>query len=511
MKKTMPKNLVEMLDASVNSSPDKVALLFADKKMSYQQLGADSDCFAQGLKNLGVIIGDKVGIFLQNSPVFVVAYFGALKLDATVVPLNHMLKPQETEFIMRNADVRVVVTSLAFLDTLRAVKENLPGLKHIILIDGVTADTLNFYNIIERTTMKFEKQEIDSGSIASILYTSGTTGRPKGAMLTHDNFISNCFACTKAVDLQKKDNVICLLPMFHSFAWTVCVLMPFTKSASVTIIDSLRPFRKVVRNVVKKKVTIFVAIPSVYHILAHISIPATFISRILKMIRSLRVCISGAAALPSEVLEAFEAKFRVPLLEGYGLTETSPVVSLNPLRGIKKVNSIGLPVSGVKVKVVNDKDEQLPSGEIGELIVKGRNVMRGYFKNKEETSKTLKNGWLYTGDLSKTDEDGYLYIVDRKKDMINVRGLNVYPAEIERVLLKNVKIEEAAVVGVPDKYKGEVPKAFIVVRKDVSLPRQELIRYLRKNLAAYKIPKYIEFRQVLPKTATGKIAKRQIT
>jgi long-chain acyl-CoA synthetase len=510
MEKELPKNLIEILDSSANTSPNKIAMYFVDKKITYRQLSSFSDRFAQGLRNLGIKRKDKVAIFLSNSPEFVIANFGIMKAGLTVVPINNMFKQEETEFILSDAGVSCVVTSLTYLDIIRPIKEKLNSLKNIILVDGITSDTLNFYEIIERTTSKVKSEKIDKQSIASILYTSGTTGRPKGAMLTHGNFLSNCYACIQAINARKADNFICLLPMFHSFAWTVCVLIPLYVAASIVIIDSLWPFRKVIRNVIKKKVSVFVGIPSIYHILAHMHIPPVFTSRVLKMIDPLRICISGAAALFPEVLKEFEDKFWVPLLEGYGLTEASPVVSLNPIRGIRKPGSVGLPIEGVEVKVVDEDGRQLKSGQIGELLVKGPNVMKGYFNNNQATDQTIKQSWLYTGDLCKIDRDGYIFIVDRKKDMINVRGLNVYPAEIERILLRHPKIKEAAVVGVADRFKGEVPKAFVVLKQNQELSQAEIVNYLRKNLAKFKIPKFVEFREILPKTTTGKIAKRQL-
>ena len=511
VKKESPKNLVAMLNTASALNPDRMAMYFIDKRITYRELSGASDRLAQGLKNLGAQRDNRIAIFLSNSPEFVISYFGIIKAGSIAVPINNMFKEQEAEFILDDANASVVITSLLFLNMIRSIKENLKSLKYIILVDGITADTLNFYEIIERTTATFKQAVIDKDSIASILYTSGTTGQPKGAMLTHENFLSNCFACIQAIDAKKTDNFICLLPMFHSFAWTVCVLMPLSVAASITIIDSLRPFRKVVRNVIKKKVTVFVGIPSIYNILAHIHIPSIFTSRILMLIGPLRICISGAAALPTEVLSEFEEKFKVPLLEGYGLTESSPVVSLNPMRSMRKPGSVGLPIEGVQVKVVDQQLNQLAPGKIGELLVKGPNVMKGYFKNEQATNQTIKDNWLFTGDMAKIDQDGYIYIVDRKKDMINVRGLNVYPAEIEKVLLRHPQIAEAAVVGQRDRFKGEVPKAFIVLKDDEELSVYEVINYLRKNLAMFKIPKFIEFRDNLPKTATGKVAKRKLT
>ncbi len=510
MRKESPKNLIEMLNVSTALTPDRIAIYFMDRRMTYTELSFRSDRFARGLRNLGIGRGNKVAIFLPNSPEFVIAYFGIIKVGSTVVPINNMFKQSETEFILRDAEASAVITSLSYLEIIRAIKEKFRILEYIILIDGITPDTLNFYEIIERSTSKLKPIGLKADDVASILYTSGTTGHPKGAMLTHKNFLSNCYACVKAIRAKRSDNFICLLPMFHSFAWTVCVLLPLSVSASITIVDSVHPFRKVVRNVIKKKVTVFVGIPSIYHILAHMQIPSIFTSRILKMISPLRICISGAAALSPEILERFEARFRVPLLEGYGLTEASPVVSLNPMKGIRKGGSVGVAIHGVKVKVIDEQNRELPCGRIGELLVKGDNVMKGYLKNTQATEQAIRDNWLYTGDLGRIDEQGYIYIVDRKKDMINVRGLNVYPAEIEKVLLRHPKIKEAAVVALPDRLKGEVPKAFIVRREDSDLSRPELIKYLRRNLALFKIPKFFEFKDSLPKTATGKVAKREL-
>ena len=506
----VPENLIEILDIASQNYPEQIAMYFLDRRISYSELYFTVNRFAQGLSNLGVRREDRVGLLLANSPEFVISNFGIVKTGATVVPINNMFKEEEVEFIIRDAKVTVIVTSLAYLDIIKSIKERVASLKHIILVDGIVSGTLNFYEIIERTISAFRPIKLSADSIASILYTSGTTGQPKGAMLTHSNFLSNCMACVKSINAKDNDNFMCFLPMFHSFAWTVCVLMPIAAGASITIIDSLRPFRKVIRNVVRKKVTVFVGIPSIFQILTHIHIPAIFTSRILKMIAPLRLCISGAAALSPEILERFEARFNIPLLEGYGLTETSPVVSLNPMRGRRKAGSVGLPLEEIEVKVVDEQDNDLLPGQIGELLVRGPNVMRGYLNNIQATQSTIKEDWLYTGDLGCLDEEGYIYIVDRKKDMINVRGLNVYPAEIERVLLNHSKIKEAAVVGVLDNYKGEVPKAFVVLQEGGKLTNAEITGYLRKKIASYKIPKFIEFCQSLPKTATGKVAKNKL-
>ncbi|HAZ10735.1 MAG TPA: long-chain fatty acid--CoA ligase [Candidatus Omnitrophica bacterium] len=510
MRDRLVENLTMMFEKSADKFPDKTALFFLDKKISYKELYHTASRLGQGLKNLGIKKKDKVALFLHNTPEFIVSYFAIINIETICVPINNMLKEEELGFILKDSGAKLIISSVANLDIINLAKMKSPDLKYTVIIDGLVPNTFNFYEIIERSIIKKEDVLIKPDEVASILYTSGTTGNPKGAMLTHKNFLSNVKSCISGIDVSEKDNFICVLPMFHSFAFTVCILLPLAVGASITIIEHVRPFRRVIRNIIKKKITVFIGIPAIFNVLAHMEIPHVFTSRVLKLIDPIKLCISGAAALPTEVLKAFENKFRVPLVEGYGLTEASPVVSFNPARGIRKPGSVGLPIEGVEVKIVDDKNNQLTCNEVGELLVKGDNIMKGYFNNDAETKEVIKDNWLYTGDIAKLDEDGYIYIVDRKKDMINVRGFNVYPVEIEKVLLKHPKIKEAAVIGIADKFKGEVPKAFIILKENETLSGSEVIKYLRKNLALFKIPKFVEFKQIFPRTSTGKILKRQL-
>ncbi len=494
-----PDNLAQLLDFSAGQFPLKTAVYFNDQEITYETLKVSSGRLSQGLLNLG-IKKENVAILLHNGIEFIISYFSIIKAASTVVPINSMFKEEETEYILRDSKAAAVISSVEFLNTLNSIKAKLPGLRYIILTDALTPETLNFYEIIERSPEKKNNSPLLKDDVASILYTSGTTGRPKGAMLTHGNLLSNVSSCVKAIDVSDKDNFICLLPMFHSFAWTVCVLMPFYIGAGITVVDSLRPFRKLIRNVVRKKVTVFIGIPSIFHILSQIQIPAVFTARVLKMIDPLRFCISGAAALPKEILAEFQAKFKVPLLEGYGLTEASPVVSLNPLKGKQKPQSVGIPLKDVEVRI-----------EDGELLVKGPNVMKCYFNNPEATKEAIKDSWLYTGDIAKIDEEGYIYIVDRKKEMINVRGLNVYPKEVESVLLGYPNIKEVAVVRYFDKNKGEVPRAYVVLSDPkLEFAPKEAVKFCRQHLAEFKIPKTLEVIDALPKSAIGKVLKNKL-
>jgi long-chain acyl-CoA synthetase len=488
----------------------RVALLFNDQRITYEQLSHSVNRFARGLKNVGVGRGDRVAILLVNSPEFVIAYFAIAKLGATVVPLNHMFKTEELHYVLGDAEASVVITASPFYDEALQLRLRLDSLTHIIGVDKKSADIISLDDIYDENPARELPGPVGGDDVAVILYTSGTTGKPKGAMLTHRNLLSNAVAAACAIHATKHDNFLCMLPLFHSFAWTACILLPFSIGGRSTIVESPRPFSNVIRNVIRHRVTIFVGVPSLYNILRDAPLPRRFTAPFLRFMNPLRLCISGAAALPGETLRQFEKRFRLPLLEGYGLTEASPVVSINPLKGVRKPGSIGVPIEGVDVSIAATEGILLGPDEVGELVVKGPNVMRGYFKLPEETGVALKDGWLWTGDMAKKDSDGYLYIVDRKKDMVNVRGLNVYPKEIEEILYQDPRVAEAAVIGIKDEHKGEVPKAFVALKDGCRLTESELVHFCRDRIASYKVPKHVEFRQSLPKNATGKILKKAL-
>ncbi len=501
--------LTEMLKESCRIYPKKNALIFGKKRITYRQLNNQVTAVSCGLIRLGIKKDEKVAILLKNCPEYVISYFAILKTGGIVIPLNFMLKEEELKYILDDAGVSTIITSPEFMPTINRLKLRLENLKQIIVVGEKTPGTINFSDLLSEPLADEKVLELKPDDVAAILYTSGTTGHPKGVMLTYRNLISNVVSSIKAIKFTKKDRFLCLLPMFHSFTWMACVLAPLYLGASIAIVESVKPFGKVLRNIIRNRITIFVAIPPIYNVLSNIPVPRVLISRLLRILNPLRICVSGAASLPVEVLKKFEAKFRLPLLEGYGLTEASPVVSINPEEK-RKPGSVGLPISEVEVKVVDEDGNQLPLNKEGELLVKGENVMKGYYKLPDETEKTIKGGWLYTGDVAKIDEDGYIYIVDRKKDMIIVRGLNVYPREIEEVLYLHPKVAEAAVVGIKDKLKGEVPIGYVALKVGEQVTERELISFLREKLASYKLPRTIEFRDSLPKTSTGKILKRAL-
>ena len=503
------QNLGEVLNTNARIHHNRTAIAFGQKKISYKSLNEITNQIAAGLVELGIRKQDRIALFLDNCPEFVISYYAILKAGAVVVPINYMFKIEETKFILQDSQAVCLITSRAYLDMAEELRLRVDSLKYIIAVSCARNDTIDFNRIKRHNTDNLNRVSCSLEDLAVILYTSGTTGFPKGAMLSHYNLISNADDSSKAIKATPSDALICILPLFHSFAATVCMNLPLLVGAKIVIMKSVRPFKRVIRAIRKNRVTVFVGVPSIYSILKNMKLPKIFHSPLIKLFNPVKFCISGAAALPVDTFIGFEKKFRIPLLEGYGLTEASPVVTLNPLKGKRKAGSIGITLSrNIELKIVDDKDNTLPPDKIGELLVKGPNVMRGYYKKEEANREVLKDGWLYTGDMAKFDREGYFYIVGRKKEMVNVRGLNVYPREIEEVLYQNPKVKEAAVIGIPDEHKGEVPKGFVVLKEDEGATEHEIIQYLRERLAPYKIPKYIEFRISLPKNTTGKILKR---
>jgi len=506
----VPKNLGELLSISAKLHFYRTAIIFGQKKISYKALDDLTSQIACGLLNLGIKKGDRAAIFLDNCPEFVISYFAVLKAGAVVVPINYMFKIEEAKFILEDSGAACLITSRAYVDMAEELRLRVESLKQIITTTKTYKDTLDF-GALRKEIMQdqLNKAARSPQDVAVILYTSGTTGHPKGAMLSHYNLISNALDSAAAIKANHRDTVICILPLFHSFAATVCMNLPLAIGATTVLLKSVRPFKRVIRAIRKNRVTIFVGIPSLYNILKGMKLPKVLSSMLIKFFNPVKICISGAAALPVETFYGFEKKFRIPLLEGYGLTEASPVVTLNLLKGKRKAGSIGISLSrNIELRIVDEQGNSLSPGQIGELLVKGPNVMQGYFKQPEASAQALKGGWLYTGDMAKFDQEGYFYIVGRKKEMINVRGLNVYPREIEEVLYQNPKVKEAAVIGIEDAHRGEIPKGFVVLKEDESATEHEMLQYLRERLASYKNPKCIEFRTSLPKNTTGKILKR---
>ncbi len=499
-------NFYEVIERNAKKFKKKT-VLFEDKtKISHMKLKELVDSFAKYLEVNGVSKGDKVSILMTNSKEFIIAFLAIEKLGAVPVPINTFLKRHEIEYILENSDSKLLITQGKFAKELDGILNEIPNLEKIIWSgDYPPLDEKNL-SFEEGLTLKdFEhiKPKANLDDVAVIIYTSGTTGKPKGVMLSYKNIFSNIVNITKAVDISHKDRFIVYLPMFHTFTLTATVLLPLYIGASIVIIKSIFPFSNILKQVLLKRVTIFMGVPEVYNALSKAKLPWYFM-----WFNRLRAFVSGGAPLSEATLKRMKDKFpKVPLLEGYGLSEASPVVSVNRPEKQKPL-SVGPPLPDYQVKIVDDELVELPVGKVGEIIVKGDNVMKGYYKNPEATEQTVINGWLLTGDLGYIDEDGFLYIVDRKKDLIISKGINIYPREIEEELMKHPAVELVAVIGKKDEVHGEIPVAFVQLKEGEKVSESELKKFLKDKLANYKIPRHFYFLEELPKNATGKVLKR---
>jgi long-chain acyl-CoA synthetase len=487
-------NLGSAFLVSTRQHPAKTALIWGDEEFSYEKLLRHAQGAATRLQQeYGVQPGHRIGIWLKNCPEFIPALFGVFFAGGIAVPINNFLKPYELNYILEDAGIDVLITDPALAATLSDGSVPAPKARIFSIEEFAQAEAA-----LPENWTPLERSE---SCIAVIIYTSGTTGRPKGAMLTHGNLLHNVQSCRQMLQVIEDDRFVLLLPMFHSFMLCVCVLLPLLSGSSILLVKSLHPPKNIIQEILARKATLLPAIPQFFRALIQAPLPPNI---------PLRLCISGAAPLPHEVLKAFTAKFPIPLLEGYGLSEASPVVSMNPIPGPWKPGSIGVPVPNVEVTIQNEAGEILPSHQIGELCVRGGNVMQGYWNRPEETAETLRNGWLRTGDLGYEDADGYFYITDRKKDMLLVNGINVYPREIEELLYQFPGVKEAAVIGIPDPRKGEQPVAYVAPDEGVTLDENSMLQFLRAKLADYKVPKKIISIPALPRNATGKILKTEL-
>jgi len=484
-------NLATAFALSAEKHATKVAIFWGESETSYAALLAQSKRVAAGLQNqFGVKPGDRVALWVKNCPEFVTAVFGVLSAGGVVVPINNFLKPAEVSFILNDAGVNVLITDpelAAHFETLKAARPSL----QVLRIDQFTA--LGTADL--RFAIDGSRAESD---LAALLYTSGTTGHPKGAMLTHGNFLHNVASCVAALEVQGDERVVVALPQFHSFMFTVGTLLPMLSGCGILLLKTLHPFKSVLEEIARHRGNILPAVPAFYRAL--LAVP-----EFGKL--PLRLCISGGAPLPMEVFNEFTRKFPFPLREGYGPTESSPVATVNPIHGINKPGSIGKPIPNVELSIRDEAGRELSVGEVGEICIRGGNVMLGYWNQPEETAKVLRDGWLYTGDVGYGDADGYFFITDRKKDMLLVNGINVYPREIEEVIYQFPGVKEAAVVGLPDPRKGEQPVVFVVAAEGQTLDETQLLQFVRSKLADYKVPKRVVFMPALPHNATGKILK----
>ena len=498
-------NFYELISFQANRRRNKVALLVGDRKITYQEVFDAANKLAAFLAQNGVGRGDKVALFLRNSPEFIYALFAVSKLGAILVPINTFLKEDELSYILEDSGSSVLIASAIHDKVVNHSKAS--QLCNFILWEGdevVEGEEHVYFETALNTKADVPPMPSLLEEIAVIVYTSGTTGKPKGAMLSNKNILSNADSGRRTINVKPKDRGIVFLPMFHSFTFSIGVILPLYVGASFVIIQSIQPFSNIFKQTLTKRVTLFFGIPDVYNALAKAKLPWYFM-----WFNRIRAFISGAAALQPKTLDAMAKKFkRATLLEGYGLSEASPAVCMNTFKK-QKAGSVGTALYGYEMKIVNEDMEELPNGGIGDIIVKGDNVMQGYLGRPEASEETIVNDWLLTGDMGYMDDEGFLFIVDRKKDLIISKGINIYPREIEEVIDIFDGVGASAVIGIIDEKHGEVPIIYIELSEGVeSLDEMALKKYMREHLANYKIPKQIHIIQELPKNATGKVLKR---
>lgn len=504
----MPIKLVhEALETQAAARGGKKFLTFGKEKFSFREINSKANKLANLLKIRGINKGDRVCIMLENSPEFFISLYGVLKAGCVCIPINTFFIQEEVAYIINDSGSKLFITSSAFDGVGKGISAKCQTLKTVMTYEDTAFESENIKKLTARINDNKPDVEIDESDHAVFIYSSGTTGHPKGAMLSHRNMIENAKGCLVRFKVTVNDRFLLFLPSFHAYALMTCVILPTYSGSSIIILGSVNDLKKKsFKNILLfQRPTFFLGVPQVYTALIKSKMPTWFI----KFFYPIRLHVSGGAPLPEETLNKFYEKFKRPIVEGYGLSEASPVVSCNTLERQKPM-SVGPALPDVEVKVVDENEREVPVGEVGELIVKGPNVMSGYWNMPGLTDMTLRNGWLFTGDLAKLDEEGYIYIVDRKKDLIIVKGINVYPREIEEILHKYEPIEAAAVIGLPDHNSGEIPVAYIKPKQGKTVTEKEIKSYLRTHLAHFKIPKQVHLCEDMPMTATGKVLKREL-
>ena len=501
------ENFYAMLERVTEENPSKRLIFIDDKSFSYQSFLESVDRFARALELIGISKGERIALICPNGIEFVQSVFAISKLGAITVPLNTMLKNEEYRYILGDCGAKILITASKFAKEVGNLSETVETIEHTIWIDQAPIEDSQHLVLDEILSDHLHTHRPSPAKLddtAVIFYTSGTTGHPKGAMISNRNLFSNLVGAKERFDLCSSDRFIVYLPMFHSFTFSIMVMLPFFTRSSFVIIPSILPFSNIIKQTLLKRVTIFMGVPDIYNALIRAKLPWYFL-----WFNSIRCFISGGSALSEDTLNRFRSTFkRATMLEGYGLSECSPAVAINPLEK-QKTLSVGLPLYGYEVKIVNDEMLELPIGEAGELIVRGDCVMQGYLNNPDATAETIQNGWLRTGDIAKVDKEGYIYIVDRIKDLIISKGINIYPRQIEEQMMLLPQIKLAAVIGMNDPHSGEVPIAFVELEEGYEDTTQAFIKsQLKEHLAAFKIPKTITVVESLPKTATGKVLKR---
>ena len=519
-------NIAKNIERGHSVFPEKIALVFEEQSFSYKALNEMANRMANGLKALGISRGDRVALFLPNIPEFVISYLGIQKIGAVAVSINVMFKRDEVKFILDDCTAAAIITTEELRE--QVPDSELPDLKHIAIASGAGGNTCSASsfsclsseringrgqgNIADAKNIRLETLMANASASATavdmnpkdpaaILYTSGTTGFPKGATLSHGNVISNMYSTIHSCGMRPQDRLLLYLPLFHCFGQNF--ILNSGLNACATIILQRRFYlEEVLKTTAKEGITMFFGVPGVFAKL--LDMPSTAYD-----MSSVRYYFSAAALMPVEIVQRWQQQHGLAIHEGYGLTETSPFACYN--KNLKnKLGSIGMPIDSVEMKIVDEDGQPVPAGELGQIAVRGPNVMLGYWNRPEATAKAIVNDWFHTGDIGRMDEDGYFYIVDRLKDMINVSGFKVYPSEVERTISQHPAVAEVAVYGVPDRVKSERVFANIRLKSDTLVAKEDMIAFCSDRMATYKVPRTVNFVDSLPKNATGKVLKRRL-
>jgi len=493
--------LGDLIKARALDSGEKIAFIFKDRKMSYSELYERSKRLANGLARLGLRKRDHVAILFQNSFEIIESYFANALLGCVTIPLNPMYTGREIHYIVNNSESKALITKDSFYPNVAEIRDNLKELQHVIVQSEASLSGTHAYEtLLKESWDEPPDVAVKPEDLAIALYTSGTTGVPKGVMLSHNGILLNAELTKDAIGYREDDRFAGVLPMFHSFAFSFDILQMMLVKASTAIFGRF-DIKDVVSGIEKYHCTSLAGVPTMFTYIYNYSDLNKY------DLTCLRIGDCGGGPVPVELVEEFQERFGMTVVESYGLTEISPVACVERPNMERRLGSCGLVFPGMEPKIIDPSGDEVPDGDVGELVIKGPTHMLGYFKMPKETDEAIKDGWLYTGDLFRKDKDGYLYFVDRLKYMIVTAGYNIYPKEVENVLYAHPDVLEAAVIGIPDPAKGDIPKAYIVPRDDGKRNEKGIMDYCRKNLAAYKVPRIIEFVHALPQTASGKIKK----
>jgi long-chain acyl-CoA synthetase len=493
-----------LLENSANAYADQEALIFQDKRITYAQLKNAADRLAQGLISTGLKPGDRIAVMLPNIPHFPICYYASMKLALTIVPISICYKQAEIQHQVEDSEAKAIIYWGGFRNRVLKAVEGLDHCRRLLVVGNKEAPgEVRVNYLIEKNEPLSETFPVESGDTALVVYTAGTTGRPKGAELTHQNILANTESCLQFLQIDQNDSVVAVMPLYHPLGHTLCMATFLRAGGRIILLPKFNA-GQLLELIANKKPSYLVAVPSmIREILKEKGGPDSSLA-------SLKFVLSSGDALRPKTLENFEKLFKVPILEGYGLTEASPMVSFNSPKRERKAGSVGLPLPGVEMRIVDDEGEEVKPGEVGEIIVQGPNVMKGYLNRIEATKEVLRDGWLYTGDLAVLHENGFGFIVVRKKNVIVKSGFNVYPREVEKHLNLHPKVKEAVVVGVPDPLHGEEIHATVVLRSGETATEQEIIEYAKEHMATYKCPRIVHFMETLPKGPTGRVLRDDI-